>query len=163
MKEKTAQRLLIFVPPHGSFGKQPFAASTVVSYVALAAGQAGESAGETPVALLPRAAQADLVFDTGDVFVAAIDAPKLSEAKLRQALPNLLEERLLADPADCQFAFDMPRSGGATTIASAPKLPVAVIDRGLLTRALDVLAEAGYKARAAYSEIYSVPAPAAMR
>jgi general secretion pathway protein L len=162
IKEKSAQRLLVFLPPHRSLsGKQGLASSTVVSYVALAAGAARETSGETPVALLPKAAQADLVFDTGDVFVAAIDAPKLSEAKLRQALPNLLEDRLLADPADCQFAFEMPRSGGTTTIAGTPKLPVAVIDRGLLTRGLDVLSEAGYKARAAYSEIYTVPAPSA--
>jgi general secretion pathway protein L len=161
-RERSAQRLLVFLPPHRSLsGKQGLASSTVVSYVALGGGNARDAAGETPVALLPKAAQADLVFDTGDVFVAAIDAPKLSEARLRQALPNLLEERVLADPADCQFAFEMPRSGGTTTIAGTPKLPVAVIDRGLLTRALDVLAEAGYKARAAYSEIYTVPAPGA--
>lgn len=162
MKEKTVQRLLMFLPPHRSFsGKHGFASSTVVSYVALGADARGDDAGETPVALLPKAAQAELVFDTGDVFVAAIDAPKLSEAKLRQALPNLLEERLLADPADCQFAFELPRGGGSTTIAAAPKLPVSVVDRGLLTHALDVLAQAGYKVRAAYSEIYTVPAPAA--
>ena len=42
-----------------------------------------------------------------------------------------------------------------------PKMPVAVIDRGVLTRALDVCVEAGYRVRAAYSEIYTVPAPAA--
>lgn len=161
MKEKSAQRLIVFVPPRRSFGsQQALASSTVVGYVALGLGDAAE-AGETPVALLPKAAQADLVFDCGDVFAAAIDAPRLSDAKLRQALPNLLEDRLLADPADCQFGFEPPRSGGDTTIAGAPKLPVAVIDRGLLTQALDVLAAAGYKARAAYSEIYSVPAPAA--
>jgi type II secretion system protein L len=40
-------------------------------------------------------------------------------------------------------------------------MPIAVIDRGLLTRALDVCVEAGYRVRAAYSEIYTVPAPAA--
>ena len=162
MKERPVQRLLVFLPPHRSFsGKQALAASTVVSYVALGAADARDTAGETPIALLPKAAQADIVFDTGDVFVAALDAPKLSEARLRQALPNMLEDRLLADPADCHFAFDMPRSGGTTTIQGTPKLPVAVVDRGLLTRALDVLAEAGYKARAAYSEIYTVPSPAA--
>jgi hypothetical protein len=40
-------------------------------------------------------------------------------------------------------------------------MPVAVIDRGLLTRALDALVESGYRVRAAYSEIYTVPPPAA--
>ncbi len=162
MKDKSTQRLLVFVPPHRALGgRQGLSSSTVVSYVTVSA--AGTSqAGETPVALLPRATQVDLVFDTSDVFVAAIDAPRLSDAKLRLALPNLLEERLLADAADCHFAFTPPvRGSGTTTVTGTPKLPVAVIDRGLLTRALDVLAESGYRPRAAYDEIYTVPAPAA--
>ena len=64
------------------------------------------------------------------------------------ALPNILEDRLLADAADCHFAFNIPRGGtGTTTIAAQPKMPVAVIDRGILTRALDVVTEAGFKVR----------------
>jgi hypothetical protein len=96
------------------------------------------------------------------VFVTAIEPPKLSEGKLRLALPNLLEERLLADAQDCHFAFMVPRGGtGTTTIAAMPKMPVAVIDRGVLTHALDACTEAGYRVRAAYSEIYTMPAPSA--
>ena len=161
MKERSAQRLFVFVPPHRALGgRGKLAASTVVSYVAV--GAKGAESGETPIALLPKASSVDLVFDTSDVFVAAVDAPRMTEAKLRLALPNLLEERLLSDPADCHFAFaPQARSGTVTTIASAPKLPVAAIDRGLLTSALDALSEAGYRPRAAYSEIYVVPAPAA--
>jgi general secretion pathway protein L len=161
MKEKPAQRLFVFVPPHRALGgRGKLASSTVVSFVAV--GAKGVDSGETPIALLPKASAVDLVFDTSDVFVAAVDAPRMPEAKLRLALPNLLEERLLSDPADCHFAFTpQARSGTTTTIASAPKLPVAVIDRGLLTSALDALSEAGYRPRAAYSEIYVVPAPAA--
>jgi general secretion pathway protein L len=161
MKEKSARRLFVFVPPHRALGgRAKLASSTVVSFVAL--GAKGVESGETPIALLPKASAVDLVFDTSDVFVAAVDAPRMPEAKLRLALPNLLEDRLLSDPADCHFAFTpQARSGAVTTIASAPKLPVAVIDRGLLTSALDALAEAGYRPRAAYSEIYVVPAPAA--
>lgn len=161
MTEKSARRLFVFVPPHRTLGgRGKLASSTVVSYVAL--GPKGAESGQTPIALLPKASSVDLVFDTSDVFVAAIDAPRLAEAKLRLALPNLLEDRLLSDAADCHFAFTpQARAGAATTIASAPKLPVAVIDRGLLTRALDALSEAGLRPRAAYSEIYVVPAPAA--
>jgi general secretion pathway protein L len=159
-KDPSVPRLLVFLPPHrAAGGKTALAASTVVGYVTLDA-QGRETAGETPVALLPRATQVDLLFDSSDVFVAAIEAPRLSESKLRLALPNLLEDRLLSDPADCQFAFELPRSGG-TTIGAAPKMAVAVIDRGLLTQALDVLAAAGCKLRCALSEIYAVPAPAA--
>lgn len=161
MKERSAQRLFVFVPPHRALGgRGKLAASTVVSYVAV--GAKGAESGETPIALLPKASSVDVVFDTSDVFVAAVDAPRMPEAKLRLALPNLLEERLLSDPADCHFAFTpQARSGTVTTIASAPKLPVAVINRALLTSALDALSEAGYRPRAAYSEIYVVPAPAA--
>ncbi|MFZ5540392.1 MAG: type II secretion system protein GspL [Pseudomonadota bacterium] len=161
MKERSAQRLFVFVPPHRALGgRGKLAASTVVSYVAV--GAKGAESGETPIALLPKASSVDVVFDTSDVFVAAVDAPRMPEAKLRLALPNLLEERLLSDPADCHFALTpQARSGTVTTIASAPKLPVAVINRALLTSALDALSEAGYRPRAAYSEIYVVPAPAA--
>jgi general secretion pathway protein L len=160
MKEKSYQRLFVFVPPRSSGTRNQFSASSVVHYAAL--GPKGTESGQTPVALLPKASSVDLVFDTADVFVAAVDAPKLPEAKLRQALPNLLEDRLLSDAADCHFAFTpVPRAGTTTTIASQPKLPVAVIDRGLLTRALDALTDAGYRPRAAYSELYVVPAPAA--
>ena len=159
MKEKTPQRMLVFVPPRSSMaGKSQIASSTVVDYVATGGG----GRGHTPIALLPKAATVDLVFDASDVFITAIEAPKLSEGKLRLALPNMLEERLLADPTDCHFAFNIPRGGtGHTTIAAQPKMPVAVIDRGLLTRALDALTESGHRIRAAYSEIYTVPPPAA--
>lgn len=162
MKEKTVERLFVFVPPHRMLGaKQSLAASTVVSFVTIDRAGASQAA-ETPVALLPKAAQVDVVFDTSDVFVAAIDAPKLSEGKLRLALPNLLEDRLLADPADCHFAFTPPiKSRGTTTVGPGPKLPVAAIDRGLMTRALDTLGEAGYRPRAAYDEMYTIPAPGA--
>jgi general secretion pathway protein L len=160
MKEKSSQRLLVFVPPRRSLGaKGQITTGTVVSFVTLGGNAAS---GETPIALLPKAASVDLVFDPADVFVTAIEPPKLSEGKLRLALPNILEDRLLAEAADCHFAFNVPRGGtGTTTIAALPKMPVAVIDRGVLTRALDACIEAGYRVRAAYSEIYTVPAPSA--
>jgi len=161
MNNRSTQRLLIFLPPRlGAGGRGPFASGTVVPYVALSARES--TRGEAPVALLPKAGAVDLVFDSSDVFITAIESPKLSEGRLRMALPNILEDRLLAEATDCHFAFNIPRGGtGTTTIAAQPKMPVAVIDRGILTRALDVVTDAGFKVRAAYSEIYTVPAPAA--
>ncbi|MEP6609337.1 MAG: type II secretion system protein GspL [Burkholderiaceae bacterium] len=161
MRDRSHQRLLVLLPPRlDSRGRSQFASGTVVQYVALSGRDS--TRGEAPVALLPKASAVDLVFDSSDVFITAIEAPKLSEGRLRMALPNILEDRLLAESADCHFAFNVPRGGtGTTTIAAQPKMPVAVMDRGILTRALDVFTEAGFKVRAAYSEIYTVPAPAA--
>ena len=105
--------MLVFVPPRSSMaGRSQVATSTVVDYVA----SGGEGArGQTPIALLPRANSVDIVFDASDVFVTTIDPPRLGEGKLRLALPNLLEERLLADPTDCHFAFRTPRAAERAT------------------------------------------------
>jgi general secretion pathway protein L len=161
MKEKSSQRLLVFLPPRRSHaGRAPLGSGTVVGYVGV--GGRDIVRGESPIALLPKAEAVDLVLDASDVFITAIEPPRLAEGKLRLALPNMLEDRLLADAADCHFAYKLARGGsGTTTIAAQPKMPVAVVDRGLLTRALDALTESGYRVRAAYSEIYTVPAPAA--
>ena len=159
VKQRSAQRLIVFVPPqHALADRGKFGASSVVNYVSLGTTIQG---GNTPIALLPKAAQVELVFSAADVFSTSVAAPRLADAKLRQALPNLLEERLLAPPADGHYAFTpLARTSGTTTIATTPRLPVAVIDRGLLTRSIDALNEGGLNPRMAYSELYTLPAPA---
>lgn len=157
-KEKPAARLWVFAPPHRLLsGGSKLADSTVVSYVALGADGALQS-GEAPIALLPRSRRLEIVFDAGDVFQTTVAAPKLAEAKLRLALPNLLEDQLLAEAADCHFAF-LPGGEPVGAPGAAPRLPVAVINRGLLTRLLDVFAALGERARAAYSALYVLPPP----
>ncbi|MGZ8993708.1 MAG: hypothetical protein ACXW16_06800, partial [Burkholderiaceae bacterium] len=107
MRDRAPQRLLLFLPPRLSAGgRAQFASGTVVSYVALSNRES--TRGEAPVALLPKASAVDLVFDSSDVFITAIESPKLSEGRLRMALPNILEDRLLAEAADCHFAFNVP-------------------------------------------------------
>ena len=154
VKERSYQRLLVLLPPHrtvASGANRPqLSSSSVVAYLAIDA--AGNTTrGDAPIPLLPRAGQIDLVFDCADVFSAEIDTPKISAAKLQQALPNLLEDKLLTEPADCHFATGVR--------GASAQLPVAVIHRALLTRALDVMAESGMRARSAYADIYTVPAP----
>jgi len=157
-RERPVARLWVFAPPHRLLtGTAKLAESTVVGYVTLDAG--GEMRwGEASIALLPRAQRLEIVFDGSDVFQAEVAAPRLAEAKLRLALPNLLEDRLLAEPAQCHIAF-FPAVRGAAAAGAPPSLPVAAIDRGLLTRLLDVFAAAGGRPRAAYSAIYVLPPP----
>ena len=158
-KEKAAARLWVFAPPHRLLTSTArLADSTVVGYVALDSGGRTEW-GEASIALLPRCPRLEIVFDAGDVFQTTVTAPRLTEAKLRLALPNLLEDRLLAEPAQCHLAFLPALRGGEASPGAPTALPVAVIDRGLLTRLLDVLTAAGERPRAAYSAIYVLPPP----
>jgi len=89
MRDRSLQRLLVLLPPRlESGGRGQFASGTVVSYVALSGSES--TRGEAPIALLPKASAVDLVFDSSDVFITAIESPKLSEGRLRMALPNIL-------------------------------------------------------------------------
>ncbi len=151
---RPAARLLVFVPPRRSWpggARGTLSVTSALPYVALDS-DGGGVRGAAPLGALPRARQLDLVFDSLDVFSASITAPALGEARMRQALPNLLEERMLADPADCHFAM------GGTPAEGAP-LSVAAIERATLTRVLEACSQAQLAPRAAYSELYTLPPP----
>jgi len=162
----TAQQLLVFVPARRSWpggARATLGPASVVDFLALQADGSAE-AGQAAIAALPRARATDLVFDGLDVYTTTLEAPSLNEARLRQALPNLLEERMLADPADCHFAA-APAPGRsvaadpALAAAGGTLLSVAAIDRATLSRALEAFGQAQITPRAAYSELYTVPAP----
>jgi general secretion pathway protein L len=155
-------RLLVFLPPRRSLqeggGRGSFGAASVATYAGIDAAQQVTTTGDAPLSLLPKAGTVELLFDVSDVFTAEVDAPRMSEARLRLALPGLVEDRLLSDAADCHLAYAIEapapgRSDGAMRVA------VAAIERVTLTRALDAAAEAGLAVRAASSALYSIPAP----
>ena len=160
MSRGAAQRLLVFLPPRGSLiesgGRGSLSAATVVGYGGIDASNQPCSAGDAPLSLLPKAVAVDLLFDAADVFTASIDAPRMSESKLRQALPNLVEERLLTDAADCHLVHQIE---GAE--ANLTRVAVAAIDRVALTRTMEAAAEADVRPRNAYSALYAVPPPSA--
>jgi general secretion pathway protein L len=153
------QRLLAFLPPRRALleggGRGTLSAATVVGYGCVDDSLQPSAAGDAPLSLLPKASSVDLLFDASDVFTALLDAPRMSEARLRQALPSLVEERLLTDAADCHLAYSVQGSAGTST-----QVCVAAIDRVTLTRALEAAAEAELRPRNAYSALYSIPPPA---
>jgi general secretion pathway protein L len=155
-------RLLVFLPARRSLqeagGRGSFSAATVASFGGIDASMQAASAGDAPLSLMPKAASVDLLFDVSDVFTTRVDAPRLSESRLRQALPGLVEERLLSDAADCHLAF-APDTGTAGPSEAPLRIAVAAIDRVTLTRALDAASEAGLRVRSAASALYSIPAP----
>lgn len=160
MSARGTQRLLVFLPPRRALvegsGRGSVSAATVVGYGGIDASLQVSEAGDAPLSLLPKASSVDLLFDVADVFTALLDAPKMPESRLRQALPSLVEERLLSDAADCHLAHSIEG-----TDASVTRVAVAAIEHVCLTRALDAAAEAGLRPRSAYSALYSIPAPSA--
>jgi general secretion pathway protein L len=160
VKRGATHRLLTFLPPQGVVledgGRVSLTAATVVGYSGIDASRRRCGGGDAPLSLLPKAPEVDLLFDVSDVFTALLDAPPMSERRLRQALPGLIEDRLLTDAADCHVAYHSESSEG-----SLARVAVAAIDRGTLTRALEAAVEAEVRPRRAYSALYSIPAPAA--
>lgn len=151
MAKKLTQRLYVFLPARRDWpggGRGVLGPASVVSWIAVGDDDSVRE-GHGAIANLPKSRRVELVFDSRDVFAATIPAPKLTEARLRQALPNLLEDRLLADPGDLHFAFQRSDAG----------LAVCAIDRTTMTRALEAFAQTGILLRAAYSAIYTVPLP----
>jgi general secretion pathway protein L len=159
MSRGAAQRLLAFLPSRRVLleggGQGSLTAGTVVGYGGIDASQQQCSAGDAPLSLLPKAVSVDLLFDASDVFTALLDAPRMSDARLRQALPSLVEERLLTDAADCHLAHVLQDAEG-----TLQRVALAAIDRITLARALEAAAEAELRPRAAYSALYAIPPPA---
>jgi general secretion pathway protein L len=160
MSRGAAQRLLVFLPPRGSLldsdGQGSPGVATLVSYGGVDASHQPCSAGDAPLSELPKALSVDLLFDVSDLFATQLEAPRMSEVRLRQALPSLVEERLLTDAADCHLAYRIDGADG-----NVIRVSVAAIDRVTLTRALQAAAESQLQPRSAYSTLYSIPAPAA--
>lgn len=161
MSRGAAQRLLAFLPPRRALdgGRGSLSAATVVGYGGIDGSLQACSAGDAPLSLLPKASSVDLLFDVSDVFSAVLDAPRMSDARLRQALPGMVEERLLSEAADCHLAHDVEQAG-VTAAGTTTRVAVAAIERVTLTRALDAAAEAELRPRGAYSALYSIPPPA---
>jgi len=154
---RSATRLLAFVPARRYWsgpGRGGLSSATELAYLAVDSDDTLR-AGAAPLAQLPKARALELVLDPLDVYSDTIDAPALGEARLRQALPNLLEERLLADPAECHFAAAAAAAGDNGTT----RLSVAAIERATLARVLEACAQVGLRPRAAYSLLYTVPEP----
>lgn len=97
-----------------------------------------QRAGRAAMALLPRASATVLIVAARDVLLTAAMLPPLKGPRLRQALPNVVEDQLIQDPQTCHVAVD--------PVPLADKRRVlAVIDRGWFRFVLDAFANAGHR------------------
>lgn len=100
--------------------------------------------GELPLSeltgLVTEATQVVLLLAASDVVLLRMTTPPMSAAKLKAALPALVEDRLLCDPAECLIAA-REASGGMRTIA--------ITDRAWLTLLSTTLYQMGARRVAA--------------
>ncbi|HEX8605587.1 MAG TPA: type II secretion system protein GspL [Pseudoduganella sp.] len=80
-----------------------------------------------------------LLLAAADVTLLRATVPPLSGSRLKAALPNLVEEQLLGDPADCVFALGPLQAGSA-------ERTVAVVQRAWLEVLVKALVQQGARA-----------------
>jgi len=97
-----------------------------------------QRAGRSALALLPRASTTVLMVAARDLLMMPATLPPLRGPRLRQALPNIVEDQLIQDPQTCHIAIDpQPVAGG--------KQLLAIIDRGWFRFICESFSAAGHR------------------
>src|SRR4051812_23879055 len=104
--------------------------------------------GQATLADLPRLSRVELLIAAPDVLLIEAALPPLSGARLRAALPAIAEPHVLSE---IESAFVVAARG------SASRATLAVLDRGLLARALELLRRAKLEPASATPEQLSLP------
>lgn len=97
-----------------------------------------QRSGRAALALLPRAASTVLLIAARDLLMVAASVPPLKGPRLRQALPNVVEDQLIQDAQTCHLALD-PKA-----LADGRQI-VAAIDRGWFRFLVEGFAAAGHR------------------
>ncbi|KVP46273.1 type II secretion system protein GspL [Burkholderia ubonensis] len=113
-----------------------------------------QRAGRAALALLPRAAATVLVVAARDVLLLAATVPPLKGPKLRQALPNIVEDQLIQDPQGCHVAVDPAALPDGRRV-------LAVVDRAWFRAICDAFAAAGHRHLRAVPATRCLPPPLA--
>lgn len=98
--------------------------------------------------LVSRAQRVVLLLAASDVTLLRVQVPPLSPARLRAALPNLVEDQLMSDPAECVVVADNSRDATRT---------VAVVQRNWLEVLSRTLLGLGARSVAAYPSQLCLP------
>jgi general secretion pathway protein L len=113
---------------------------------------ATQRAGRATLGLLPRASATVMIVAARDLLLTAAALPPLKGPRLRQALPNVVEDQLIQDPQTCHIAVDpKPLASGRRVLA--------VIDRGWFRFVLDAFANTGHRNVKAVPAMRCLPVP----
>lgn len=114
-----------------------------------AIGQQGEGQLRNLADLVAASRRVVLVLAASDVTLLAVQAPPLAGARLRAALPALVEEHVLGDPEDCVLV--------AGPVLPDGRRPVAVVQQAWLEPMVRTLLSMGARAVAAVPEQLCLP------
>ncbi|KAG8151490.1 type II secretion system protein GspL [Burkholderia catarinensis] len=113
-----------------------------------------QRAGRAALALLPRANATVLIVAARDVLLLAATVPPLKGPKLRQALPNIVEDQLIQDPLGCHIALDPDALPDGRRV-------LAVVDRAWFRTICEAFTAAGHRHLSAVPATRCLPAPRA--
>jgi len=112
-----------------------------------------ERAGRAALAFLPRASTTVLIVAARDMLMLAAALPPVKGPRLKQALPNVVEDYLIQDAQTCHIALDPhPLADGKRTLA--------VIDRGWFRFIVEAFNTAGHRSLRAVPVTRCLPLPA---
>ena len=111
-----------------------------------------ERAGRAALAFLPRASTTVLIVAARDMLMLAAALPPVKGPRLKQALPNVVEDYLIQDAQTCHIALDpQPLADGKRTLA--------VIDRGWFRFIVEAFNAAGHRSLRAVPVTRCLPLP----
>lgn len=97
-----------------------------------------QRAGRASLGLLPKASATVLLIAARDLLTLAAAVPPLKGPRLRQALPNVVEDHLIQDAQTCHLALDPQRLADGRQV-------VVAIDRGWFRFLVEGFAAAGHR------------------
>ena len=131
--------LIVLLPPRDPAVSAADAPLPELPFVLFGKHGRPQRSGRAAPTLLPKAAATVLLVAARDLLLVAAALPPVRGARLRQVLPNAVEEQLIQDQLACHFAVDpVPLADG--------RRAVAVIDREWFRRLVDAFVDAGHRA-----------------
>lgn len=130
--------LIVFLPPRDPAAPSQEWQLPDMPFLLLDKRGRKERAGRGSLAFLPRAAATILIVSARDVLMLAATLPPLKGPRLRQALPNVVEDQLIQDAQTCHIALDpQPLADGSRVLA--------VVDRGWFRFVVEAFVAAGHR------------------
>jgi general secretion pathway protein L len=144
--------LIVFLPPRDPAVPSQEWQLPEMPFLLLDRNGRKERAGRAALAFLPRAAATVLIVAARDVLMLAATLPPLKGPRLRQALPNVVEDQMIQDPQTCHIALDPQPLADGTRV-------LAIIDRSWFRFIVEAFVAAGHRNLRAVPVTRSLPVP----